>query len=155
MTSREKSVYFAKLAEQAEQERIAAEQAASEMRRAAVTAGSEKKALAKQEDLRTTVLRAESRGEDPPDLSTRGAMLHPLAEVSGVGIIKWNEEIREKITNLAKPPKKPARKPVGPIGFQLPVIPRPTGVSWSSVLADGAPPPQDPTDRDHEFRPPY
>ena len=41
----------------------------------------ERRALAKQENVRTDILRAESRGEEPPDVTTKGKCLAPLASL--------------------------------------------------------------------------
>ena len=69
----------------------------------------EKKALAKQENVRTVVLRAESRGEDPPDLERKGRPLAPIADLSGEGKILWNGKIKEELAKLATAPLTPAK----------------------------------------------
>ena len=66
----------------------------------------ERKALAKQEGVKTVKLRAESRGDDTPDLSNRGKPLEPIAELTEDGKLKWNDSIVSEIKRLADPPKK-------------------------------------------------
>ena len=60
------------------------------------------KALAKRAALRTEVLRAESRGKPPPDLSKKGRCLHPLASVTKEGDIEWNEPLMRLIEAQAQ-----------------------------------------------------
>ena len=68
------------------------------------------KANAKVEIVRTDILRAESRGNEPPDLSNRGACMAPLADITPEGKLAWNDELIERITKLTKPPKTTKKK---------------------------------------------
>ena len=76
----------------------------------------ELKILAKQEAIRTDLLRADSRGLEPPDVTSRSKCMHPIAKVEQDGTITWDENIRSAIKQLATPPKKPQRR-----GGQQPV----------------------------------
>ena len=66
----------------------------------------ESKILALQVRVEDTVRRAESRGEELPDQSGRGRAAAPLASFSEEGKLIWNDELVDKIKELAKP-KKP------------------------------------------------
>ena len=66
----------------------------------------QKKVAAKSESVRSDVLRAQSRGQDPPDLTTRGECMAPLASFSSDGVLGWNKEIVDKIKKLTLSPKK-------------------------------------------------
>ena len=65
----------------------------------------QKKALAKKERLHQMTLRADSRGDEPPDHSNSGWALEPLARFTEDGALKWNETFVKDITKLATPPK--------------------------------------------------
>ena len=51
-----------------------------------------------------TLRRAESRGEDPPDVSKRTRWLDPLASIDEAGSFElaWNKELYTKLENLSK-----------------------------------------------------
>ena len=66
----------------------------------------ERKAMAKQESTKTIILRAESRGDEPPDLERKSAPLAPYASFDEQGSIVWKDEFYRKIQSLATPPKK-------------------------------------------------
>ena len=69
----------------------------------------ERKVLAKQVGIQTVLLRAESRGEDPPSLERKGAPIAPLADIDEKGKFVWNEDTPNELTKLMTPPKKTAR----------------------------------------------
>ena len=66
----------------------------------------ERKALAKQESTKTIIRRADSRGDEPPDLERKGAPLAPIASFNEYGSLVWNNEFYNKVRMLATPPKK-------------------------------------------------
>ena len=66
----------------------------------------EKRALARAEHIRTDILRADSRGDEPPDVTSKGSCLAPLASLAGDGSLVWNEELKHKISALATPPRR-------------------------------------------------
>ena len=68
------------------------------------------KAAARSETLKTKILRAESRGEDPPNMEKAGRVTEPLASVSATGEIVWNADIQQRILALGQPPSGKARK---------------------------------------------
>ena len=49
-----------------------------------------------------TLRRAESRGEDPPDVSKRTRWLDPLASIDEAGSFEWNKELHTKLESLSK-----------------------------------------------------
>ena len=49
-----------------------------------------------------TLRRAESRGEDPPDVSKRTRWIDPLASIDEAGSFEWNKELYSKLENLGK-----------------------------------------------------
>ena len=57
----------------------------------------EQKVAAKKETLRTDLLRAESRGIEPPNLERKGRCMQPLAKVNEDGTLVWDQHI---ITNI-------------------------------------------------------
>ena len=61
-----------------------------------------RKALAKSEFVKTELLRAESRGLSPPDLSPRGKCMEPLASFESDGTLLWNDSLVEKMDALSK-----------------------------------------------------
>ena len=65
----------------------------------------ERKALAKQERIKTTILRMESRGDEPHISPKSMEPLAPLASFSADGSLTWNNDIRERIRSLTKPKK--------------------------------------------------
>ena len=66
----------------------------------------ERKALAKLVGVKTTLLRAESRGNEPPDIALRGLCLAPLAKFTETGELKWDDDIVQRIKKLGETPKK-------------------------------------------------
>ena len=46
--------------------------------------------------------RAESRGEEPPDVSKRTRWLDPLASFDETGAFEWNKELYSQLENLCK-----------------------------------------------------
>ena len=75
----------------------------------------ERKALAKQEKVKTTLLRAESRGDEPRITHKMHEPLSPLATLSVDGSLQWNKELKSKIEELTRPKKSQAhRRPQGP-----------------------------------------
>ena len=66
----------------------------------------ERKALAKQESTKTIILRADSRGDEPPDLERKSAPLAPMASFDEFGSLVWDDEFHRKIQSLATPPHK-------------------------------------------------
>ena len=72
----------------------------------------ERKALAKQEHIRTVMLRAESRGIEPPDVEKKASPLTPLAtitEITPEGKVVFDEPITQQIKALGTKPPKPTR----------------------------------------------
>ena len=67
------------------------------------------KAEALGEKNKTTSLRAESRGEEPPDSSSRGSAMSPLAAFTPEGTLIWKANITESIEELMIPPKPHVR----------------------------------------------
>ena len=65
----------------------------------------EQKVLAKQESLRTSQLMAESRGLEPPDLTTRASCMAPWGVITDDGIIHW-DDLRAELKLRATPPPK-------------------------------------------------
>ena len=61
----------------------------------------ERKVLALKYRVDEAVRRAESRGEQPPDLSKRSKCVAPLASFDKEGKLSWNTEMVEKIKKLA------------------------------------------------------
>ena len=70
----------------------------------------EKKALAKQENVRTLILRADSRGDEPPDLENKAAPLAPIATFDEGGIVLWDEKVKHEINRLATTPTSTRRR---------------------------------------------
>ena len=66
----------------------------------------EKRALARVEHVRTDILRADSRGIEPPDVKSKGTCLEPLASITADGKLAWNEDLKKKIEALAAPPRR-------------------------------------------------
>ena len=62
--------------------------------------------MAKQESTKAIILRADSRGDEPPDLERKGAPLAPIASFNEYGSLVWNDEFYNKVQSLATPPKK-------------------------------------------------
>ena len=62
----------------------------------------ERKALAKQERTKTTILRMESRGEEPHISPKIMEPIAPLASFNAEGSLIWNNDIRQKIVSLTK-----------------------------------------------------
>ena len=62
----------------------------------------ERKALAKTETFRTVLLRAESRGDERPNLEGKAGCLAPLATLDDTATISWNEEIVARIKKLGE-----------------------------------------------------
>ena len=69
----------------------------------------ERKALAKQEHIRTILLRAESRGIEPPDVIKKASPLTPLATITPEGKVVFDESIVQQIKTLGTKPPKPTR----------------------------------------------
>ena len=65
----------------------------------------ERKVLAKQENLQTLLLRADSRGDEPPDLTDKCTAAAPIASFDAEGKAVWNDEIADAIRQLATSPK--------------------------------------------------
>lgn len=63
----------------------------------------EEKVLALKTGVENVKRRAESRGEEPPDLSKRGRAIEPIASFTIDGDLTWNREIVRKLKELAKP----------------------------------------------------
>ena len=61
----------------------------------------ETKALAKQASLNITMLRAESRGDNPPNLARWNVPITPLAEFSEQGQLIWNKILKDKLISLS------------------------------------------------------
>jgi len=66
----------------------------------------ESRALAKKESVRTDLLRAESRGLEPPDLTGRSACMTPLASLDETGELVWDEKLKEQVSKLTTAPKR-------------------------------------------------
>ena len=64
----------------------------------------EKKALALQERALQVLRRDEGRGNEPRDVSSRGAALDPIAKLSPDGQLIWDEKLVKKIKTLGKKP---------------------------------------------------
>ena len=62
----------------------------------------ERKALAHQEKFRTRVLRARSRGDQPPSPETAMRPLAPLATFSENGFLVWDKDLVKQIKTLGK-----------------------------------------------------
>ena len=62
----------------------------------------ERKALAKVESIRSDFLRAESRGDEKPEIKGRADPLAPIATLDEEGCIVWNKTIVDKIKKLAE-----------------------------------------------------
>ena len=56
--------------------------------------------------IRTDILRADSRGDEPPDVTSKGSCLAPLASLTENGTLVWNDELKQKILALATPPRR-------------------------------------------------
>ena len=68
-------------------------------------------ALAKQEQVRTDLLRADSRGVDPPNITRRAVCLEPLGTIAPeTGLISWSDDHLEQIRKLATPPARPGKR---------------------------------------------
>ena len=61
------------------------------------------KAEALGEKNKTTSLRAESRGEEPPDSSSRGSAMSPLAAFTKEGTLIWKADIKETMEKMMLP----------------------------------------------------
>ena len=72
----------------------------------------ERKVLALKEHVDRRLRRAESRGEQPPKVSKMSRCILPLAEFNDEGSLIWNEQIVEKIKELARLDKKDKRTQV-------------------------------------------
>ena len=71
----------------------------------------ERKVLSKLESVRTDILRAQSRGDASPNMTTRGACMEPLASFTDLlGDLKWNKDLVDRIKKLAEPPPKTKSK---------------------------------------------
>ena len=64
----------------------------------------ERKILAKKEAVRTDMLRADSRGDPPPDVTNQSRCMAPIAEFTDDGDLRWAEEIVAELKKLATPP---------------------------------------------------
>ena len=64
----------------------------------------ERKALAKAESVRTETLRADSRGNEIPDVSTKGRCMEPIATLDKGGRLLWDGEIVKRIKKYATKP---------------------------------------------------
>ena len=74
----------------------------------------EKRAHAKQVSIQADILLADSRGEDPPDVSLKKNPLKPLGEFHpGTGAIEWDAKIIDSLTALATRPKPPPSRKGG------------------------------------------
>ena len=74
----------------------------------------EKRAHAKQVSIQADILLADSRGEDPPDVSLKKNPLKPLGEFHpGTGAIEWDATIIDSLTALATRPKPPPSRKGG------------------------------------------
>ena len=62
------------------------------------------KRIPKQENVRTLILRADSRGDEPPDLENKAAPLAPIATFDEGGIVLWDEKVKHEINRLATTP---------------------------------------------------
>ena len=60
------------------------------------------KAEALMEKVRTSHLRAESRGDEPPDSSGKGTAISPFASFTEEGRLVWSDELKRKIEKLAE-----------------------------------------------------
>ena len=66
----------------------------------------ESKILAKKESVRSEILRADSRGDEPPCMKRKSTAFAPLAKFTPEGELEWNDELVNKIKTLATAPKK-------------------------------------------------
>ena len=73
----------------------------------------ERKALSKLEGIKTTLLLADSRGTEPPNLAPRGVCLHPLLVADESGIAEWNDVLVAQIKSLTTAPKKTGKSKKG------------------------------------------
>ena len=62
------------------------------------------KILALQHRVRETIRRAESRGEEPPDMSKRTRWVEPLASFDEKGAFTWLEDLTSELDSLCKGP---------------------------------------------------
>ena len=65
----------------------------------------EKKILALKYKVNEIKRRAESRGEQPPDLSKRSKAINPIAKFNEEGDLKWNDELVKEIKAFTKKTK--------------------------------------------------
>ena len=80
----------------------------------------EKKVLALKVKVDEVKRRAESRGEEPPDLSKRAKAAEPIASFSAEGELKWNEGVVKRLKELsAQKTKRWALNPMG-VALQMP-----------------------------------
>ena len=68
----------------------------------------EKKVLALKVKVDEVKRRAESRGEEPPDLRKRGKAAEPIASFTAEGELKWNEGVVKRLKELSKAKKSNA-----------------------------------------------
>ena len=62
------------------------------------------KILALRHRVDETLRRAESRGEEPPDVSKRTRWVEPLASFDKTGHFKWNDDLVAELDKLGKAP---------------------------------------------------
>ena len=60
------------------------------------------KAEALGEKVKTLHLRAESRGDEPPNSSGKGTAMSPLATFTEGGSLIWTEDLKHKIEKLTE-----------------------------------------------------
>ena len=65
-----------------------------------------RKAAAKLEAVRTDLLRADSRGIDPPDVRSKGRCMEPIARLNMSGELVWDAELVKIIEKAASNPRK-------------------------------------------------
>jgi len=70
----------------------------------------ERKAHAKQENTRTLLLRAESRGSNSPDIKSKARPLAPIASFEEDAKLVWDNNIVALISKLATPPPKKKKR---------------------------------------------
>ena len=70
----------------------------------------QKKAAACSELIKTKLLRADSCGDEPPNLEKAGGPTAPLASFDANGRLVWDETLSKRIAAMGEPPQKRKRK---------------------------------------------